>query len=83
MPPPFSVFTYLFLFYISTEQKAVNGSSYMAYPDVCWHGSFIPAEAKALPREGALALVSLLCQLLLPCYGPTALGAVLCCAVLC
>ncbi len=28
----------------------------MAYPDGCRH-KFIPAEAKALPREGALALV--------------------------
>ena len=75
-----SIFKYLFLFRISTEQKVVNGSSYMAYPDVCWHETFIPVEAKALPREGASALVNMLCQLLLPCYGPTALGAVLCCA---
>ncbi len=50
----------------------------MAYPDGCRHKIFIPAEAKALPREGALALVNLLCQLLLPCYGPTALNSVLC-----
>ncbi len=33
------------------------GLVYMAYPNGCWHKSFIPAEAKALPHEGASAFV--------------------------
>ncbi len=33
------------------------GLLYMAYPDGCQHTIFIPAEAKALPHEGASALV--------------------------
>jgi len=41
----------------------VIGLLYMAYPDGCRHKIFIPAEAKALPREGASALV---CELHIP-----------------
>ena len=33
------------------------GLLYMASPHGCRHSLFIPAEAKALPHEGALALV--------------------------
>ncbi len=35
----------------------VIGLLYMTYPDGCQHELFIPAEAKALPRQGASALV--------------------------
>ncbi len=34
------------------------GLLYMAYPNGCWHEIFIPAKAKALPCEGASALVA-------------------------
>jgi len=39
----------------SDNSVVETGLMYMAYPDSCWHKISIPAEAEALPHEGASA----------------------------
>jgi len=47
----------------------VKGLLYTAHPNGCRHKLYIPAEAKALPREGASALM--IQQLTAKCISPT------------